>query len=109
MVHHLFGRVDFRVSALFAGVTKKSLIIGEDQKVIWSYYEKGSPVIGQPTMIFLHGFSSNKEAWLYSIKVSEMWKIYSSKYYRCCMFVGDFQWLSFDFNRSTPSWRNDWT
>jgi pimeloyl-ACP methyl ester carboxylesterase len=37
----------------------------------FSYSEKGIKVDGKPTIVFVHGLSSNKETWLPIIKVSE--------------------------------------
>ncbi|CAF1248596.1 unnamed protein product [Rotaria sp. Silwood1] len=35
---------------------------------MFSYCEKGSKVDGQPTIVFVHGLSSNKETWLPIVK-----------------------------------------
>ncbi len=62
--------ISYRLSRVGTGITKHSLVIGDDQNTIFSYYEKGSKVLGQTTFIFIHGFSSTKESWLSLIKVS---------------------------------------
>ncbi|CAF1618117.1 unnamed protein product [Rotaria magnacalcarata] len=54
----------YEITAAAAGVKKHSLSIDNDKKTIFSYYEKGKQVPGQSSMIFIHGFSSNKESWL---------------------------------------------
>ncbi|CAF0847787.1 unnamed protein product [Adineta steineri] len=56
------------IAALDAGVTKRSISLNDDANTIVSYYEKGKFIPGQPSMIYIHGFSSNKEAWLSVLK-----------------------------------------
>ncbi|CAF1056914.1 unnamed protein product [Rotaria sordida] len=58
----------YEVNTLIAGVKKHSLSINNDTNTMFSYYEKGKRVLGQSTMIFIHGFSSNKESWLSLMK-----------------------------------------
>ncbi|CAF3457941.1 unnamed protein product [Rotaria sp. Silwood1] len=51
-----------------AGLQKKYLSIDDDATSMFSYCEKGSKVDGQPTIVFVHGLSSNKETWLPIVK-----------------------------------------
>jgi pimeloyl-ACP methyl ester carboxylesterase len=44
-----------------------------DGSAAFSYSEKGVKVDGKPSIVFIHGFSSNKETWLPIIKVSMQW------------------------------------
>jgi len=62
--------ISCRLSIVGTGITKRSLVIDDDQNTIFSYYEKGSKILGQISFIFIHGFSSTKESWLSLIKVS---------------------------------------
>jgi len=41
-----------------------------DGSAAFSYSEKGVKVDGKPSIVFIHGFSSNKETWLPIVKVS---------------------------------------
>jgi pimeloyl-ACP methyl ester carboxylesterase len=47
------------------------LPIDDDGSAAFSYGEKGIKVDGKPTIVFVHGLSSNKETWLPIIKVSD--------------------------------------
>ncbi|CAF0741937.1 unnamed protein product [Adineta ricciae] len=58
----------YELSAFNVGVVKRTLAIDDDGKTAFCYYEKGKPVSGQASMVFIHGFSSSKEAWLPVIK-----------------------------------------
>jgi hypothetical protein len=60
----------FRLSALQAGLKKRFLLLNNNKNLRFCYYEKGLRIPGQSSMIFIHGFSSNKEAWLSLIEVS---------------------------------------
>ncbi len=60
----------FRLKALKAGLKNCSLPIDGNKTTRFSYYEKGSRIPGQSTMIFIHGFSSSKEAWVSLVEVS---------------------------------------
>jgi pimeloyl-ACP methyl ester carboxylesterase len=42
----------------------------DDGFTAFSYSEKGTEIDGRPTIVFVHGLSSNKESWLSIIKVS---------------------------------------
>src|ERR1700677_1612633 len=54
-----------------AGLKKRFLSIDDDNEVItFCYCEKGSKVPQQPSIVFIHGFSSNKYTWSSVIKVS---------------------------------------
>lgn len=53
-----------------AGVKKQFLSLSTDEgEVQMCFFEKGMPVSGQPSLVFIHGFSSNKRTWLSVIKV----------------------------------------
>lgn len=58
-----------RFSTYQAGLVKHSLPVKQNGTAEFSYAEKGCKVDGQPTIIFVHGLSSNKETWLPIIKV----------------------------------------
>ena len=58
------------MNALKAGLKKCSLPLNIDKSARFSYYEKGTKVPGQSSMVFIHGFSSNKEAWVSLVDVS---------------------------------------
>jgi hypothetical protein len=59
-----------RLQSLDAGVKKHFLPLDDKQNTIFSYYEKGVKIPGQSSMVFVHGFSSNKESWLTLMGVS---------------------------------------
>jgi hypothetical protein len=46
------------------------LSIKNDSSAAFSYCEKGFKTNGKPSIVFVHGLSSNKETWLPIIKVS---------------------------------------
>jgi len=62
--------LSYRLSIVGTGITKRSLVIDDDQHIMFSYYEKGSKIPEQPSIIFIHGFSASKESWLSLVKVS---------------------------------------
>ena len=45
--------------------------IDNDSSAAFSYSEKGVKIDGKPSIVFVHGVSSNKETWLPIIKVSK--------------------------------------
>jgi hypothetical protein len=45
-------------------------VIDSDGPAAFSYSEKGVKVDGKPSIVFVHGLSSNKETWLSIVKVS---------------------------------------
>ena len=54
-----------------AGLKKRFVLIDDnDDKIMFCYCEKGSKVAQQPSIIFIHGFSADKYAWLNIIKVN---------------------------------------
>jgi pimeloyl-ACP methyl ester carboxylesterase len=59
-----------RFTTYQAGLTKCLLPTESDGSAAFSYSEKGVKVDGKPSIVFVHGFSSNKETWLPIIKVS---------------------------------------
>lgn len=56
-----------------AGLAKHFMTIADenDEIVTFCYAEKGSKIPEQPSIIFIHGFSSDKYAWLNIIKVNQ--------------------------------------
>ena len=55
-----------------AGLEKRFLTIDDNGEArVFCYAEKGSRVPEQPSIIFIHGFSSDKHAWSHVIKVSQ--------------------------------------
>ena len=58
-----------RYNAYRAGLKKHKLNLDNEQNTSFSYYEKGSRVKGVPTIIFVHGLSSNKETFILIIQV----------------------------------------
>ncbi|CAF1304872.1 unnamed protein product [Rotaria sp. Silwood1] len=59
----------YEINTVKAGVIKRCLSITNNKNnILFSYYEKGKRVPGQSSMIFIHGFSSNKESWLPAMK-----------------------------------------
>ncbi|CAF1492081.1 unnamed protein product [Adineta steineri] len=58
----------FRFTAYQAGLTKHTLNIDNNPSKAFSYAEKGTRSSGKPTVIFVHGISSNKETWIPIIK-----------------------------------------
>jgi len=55
-----------------AGLKKHFLVIDDGNgAIMFCYAEKGSKVPEKPSIIFIHGFSSDKTAWLNVIKVSD--------------------------------------
>ncbi len=78
----LFDTIDTfrRVNMVRASLKKRFLPIDDDDgTTMLCYCEKGSNVPGQPSMVFIHGFSSNKQAWLSVIKVSEYLSLHIGK------------------------------
>jgi pimeloyl-ACP methyl ester carboxylesterase len=53
-----------------AGLTRHSLPIENNGAAAFSYAEKGRRQPGKPSIVFVHGLSSNKETWIPIIKVS---------------------------------------
>ncbi len=60
-----------RFTTYQAGLKKYSLPIDDDGSAVFSYCEKGMKIDGKPSVVFVHGFSSNKETWIPIIKVSK--------------------------------------
>jgi hypothetical protein len=52
----------------------------DDGATMFCYVEKGTKVPYQPSIVFIHGFSSDKYTWLDMIKVSHYSLLYKSKY-----------------------------
>jgi len=58
------------LTTYLAGHKKHSLAIDDDNKsAAFSYTEKGTRNPDKPTIVFVHGLSSNKETWIPIIKV----------------------------------------
>jgi len=56
-----------------AGVKKRFLTINDDndnKSITFCYCEKGSKMSQQSSIVFIHGFSSDKYTWLNVLKVS---------------------------------------
>jgi pimeloyl-ACP methyl ester carboxylesterase len=65
-----------------AGLKKHFLTITDDddyETVTFCYCEKGSKVPEQPSIIFIHGFSSDKHTWSNMIKVNQCILFYKNK------------------------------
>jgi len=58
-----------RINTSRAGLTKRSLLIDNHEHASFSYSEKGTRNPDKPTIVFVHGLSSNKETWIPIIKV----------------------------------------
>ena len=64
-----------------AGIEKKFLSINNnDSSTTFCYLEKGRKVEQQPSIIFIHGFSSDKYTWLNIIKVCFLYLILNNLY-----------------------------
>jgi pimeloyl-ACP methyl ester carboxylesterase len=64
--------MSYRLNMRRAGLKKRFLSIDDHHRTpMFCYCEKGSKVSRQPSIVFIHGFSSDKYAWLDIIKVSE--------------------------------------
>ncbi len=61
----------YRFTSYRAGLTKHSLSVDKNEAASFSYSEKGSRNREKPSIIFVHGLSSNKETWIPIIKVSQ--------------------------------------
>jgi pimeloyl-ACP methyl ester carboxylesterase len=58
-----------RFTTYRAGHTKHSLPVDNNGAAAFSYTEKGSRNPGKPSIVFVHGLSSNKETWIPIVKV----------------------------------------
>ncbi|UJR17638.1 hypothetical protein I4U23_004534 [Adineta vaga] len=58
----------YKFSTYQAGLVKHSLQVTTEGTATFSYSEKGNRIDRQPTVVFVHGLSSNKETWLSIIK-----------------------------------------
>jgi pimeloyl-ACP methyl ester carboxylesterase len=55
-----------------AGLKKRYVLLDDGNGAsLICYAEKGSKVAEQPSIVFIHGFSSDKSTWLGIIKVSD--------------------------------------
>jgi pimeloyl-ACP methyl ester carboxylesterase len=61
----------YRFTTYRAGHTKHSLPVKNNGTAAFSYTEKGSRNREKPSIVFVHGLSSNKETWIPIIKVSQ--------------------------------------
>ncbi len=59
-----------RFTTYRAGLTKHKLVIDNDESAAFSYTEKGTRNRNKPSIVFVHGLSSNKETWIPIVKVS---------------------------------------
>lgn len=71
----------FRLTRLGTGIIKRFLPIDDEHKTIFSFYERGKQVKGKPSIVFIHGFSGEKETWLNVVKVSTKKTSLIFKYY----------------------------
>ncbi len=60
-----------RFNTYRAGHTKHSLEVDNNGPAAFSYTERGSRSREKPSIVFVHGLSSNKETWIPIIKVSK--------------------------------------
>ncbi len=60
-----------RFTTYRAGLTQHTLIVDNDRPAAFSYTEKGTRNRDKPSIVFVHGLSSNKETWIPIIKVSK--------------------------------------
>ncbi len=60
-----------RFTTYRAGLTKHSLEVDNNGPAAFSYTEKGSRSREKPSIVFVHGLSSNKETWIPIVKVSK--------------------------------------
>ena len=60
-----------RFNAFRAGVTEFSLPLDNYTPAAFSYYEKGVKVNGKPSIMFVHGLASTKNAWIPIIQVRD--------------------------------------
>ncbi len=77
-ITNIFSRMNMRR----AGLKKHFLTITDDddyETVTFCYCEKGSKVQEQPSIIFIHGFSSDKNTWSNMIKVNQYLLFYKNK------------------------------
>jgi pimeloyl-ACP methyl ester carboxylesterase len=64
-----------------AGLEKRFLSIDDvDGTTVFCYAEKGTKVPEQPSIVFIHGFSSDKNTWVKIIKVSDYLLLCKGKY-----------------------------
>jgi pimeloyl-ACP methyl ester carboxylesterase len=69
-----------------AGLKKHFLTINDDdynETITVCYCEKGSKVPEQPSIIFIHGFSSDKHTWSNMIKVNQYILLYKNESLFC--------------------------
>ena len=60
-----------RINVHRAGVKKHFFPMDSAGAAQLCYFERGFEVVGQPSLVFVHGFSSNKGTWLSVIKVRQ--------------------------------------
>ncbi len=70
-----------RFTTYRAGHTKHSLEVDNNGPAAFSYTEKGTRSRDKPSIVFVHGLSSNKETWLPIVTVSEHCIITASRYF----------------------------
>ncbi|UJR17288.1 hypothetical protein I4U23_004183 [Adineta vaga] len=58
----------YKFTTYRAGLAKHTLTIDNNESIAFSYTEKGTKHPGKPTIVFVHGLSSNKETWIPIIK-----------------------------------------
>ena len=61
----------YRFTTYRAGLSKHLLVVDNNGTSAFSYAEKGDRNPDKPSMVFVHGLSSNKETWTPIVKVSK--------------------------------------
>lgn len=69
----------FRFTRYQAGHTKRKLEVDDRGSATFSYTEKGRKRPDRPSIVFVHGLSSNKETWIPVVKVSKLLTITISR------------------------------
>lgn len=82
----------------------------EDRHAAFSYCEKGASAPGRPTIVFVHGLSSNKETFTPIIKVksNQTFTRHIQRKIIVTVFVEYRQKVSLYNGGSTWAWRNSW-
>ena len=79
-----------------AGLKKRFLSIDDEGgNSVFCYCEKGTKVPQQPSIVFIHGFSSDKHTWTSIIKVSQYLFLHKDE----CFFISRIFLLGFTASR----------
>lgn len=71
MLQFVNQAISIRLTTRRAGLSKCSLVVDNKTTTVFSYAEKGTLNPEKPSIVFVHGLSSNKETWIPIIKVSQ--------------------------------------